>query len=99
MTTPSITWKGCLLLLASISYFLGLAPPNPPPQDKTSVYKGQLFERTFKLLIYAGQVCLIHQLRSLGHLNRSNVNLDFNSSGVFWQYCAIIQPKPGYPFG
>ncbi|GJJ15909.1 hypothetical protein Clacol_010187 [Clathrus columnatus] len=47
-------FKGVLLLLGSTFFVFGLTPPNPPPKEKSLIYKGQLFERTFKLLICGG---------------------------------------------
>ncbi|GJJ15393.1 hypothetical protein Clacol_009669 [Clathrus columnatus] len=43
--------KGVLLFLSSTFFVFGLTPPNPPPKDKSSIYKGGLFERTFKFLV------------------------------------------------
>ncbi|GJJ15380.1 hypothetical protein Clacol_009656 [Clathrus columnatus] len=46
--------KGVLLFLGSTFFVFGLTPPNPPPKEKSLIYKGQLFEKTFKLLICGG---------------------------------------------
>ncbi|KAF8529306.1 hypothetical protein BU17DRAFT_37018 [Hysterangium stoloniferum] len=45
------TIKVPLLLLASTTHYLGLKSPNPPPLDKTNVYRGQAFERMVRGLV------------------------------------------------
>ncbi|KIJ54457.1 hypothetical protein M422DRAFT_200226 [Sphaerobolus stellatus SS14] len=90
--------KVILLLVASISHHVGLKSPNPPPSDKKTVYRGQIFEKIVHLLALASQISTIMTLllECLVLITLAKPSSSHSQDTLFSTICR--HPSPSVPF-